>query len=132
MFDVFNELATDEALELNGTWRDIGKGAKLLLARSNNRRFARLMNKLYEQNREVLDAEGDEADKMSDKLIIQTMAETVLLGWQGISYKGQPLDHSLDNAKMLLAHADFRSLVTRKAGEIDGYKMVQEAEQGKA
>ena len=36
--DIFAQFATDETLEENGTWFPIGGGARVLVARSGNRK----------------------------------------------------------------------------------------------
>lgn len=131
-FDVFSEFATDSSLEINGTWRDLGKGARILVARANNREYGRLLNKLYDQHKEVLDREGEEADAKSAQIMGEVISKTILKGWEGISYKGAAMTYSHENAQTLLVHDDFRALVMRKANEVDSYKMVQEADQGKA
>jgi len=132
MFDVFAQCATDPKAEVNGVWRDIGNGTKLLVARANNRRYSKLLSKLFEEHKEALDKEDDAADALSDSIMVQVFAETVLVGWEKLGYKGAELPYNLDNAKMVLSHADFRVKVGRLSSEIDSYLIKEEGEQGKA
>jgi hypothetical protein len=132
MFDVFAQCATDPELEVKGVWRDVGGGTRLLIARSNNRAYSKLLNSLFEKHQQALDIEGPESEKLSDEIMVQVFGKTILLGWEKLGYKGVELPYSEENAKMVLAHADFRVKVGRLSAEIDGYKMKVEAEQGKA
>lgn len=129
-YDIFNELATDSNLEENGAWFSIGKGARLLVARSGNRKFSKLLNKLVESNKEVLEQEDDAAGNKSDELMTQVLASTILLGWEGISFKGVDTPFSVEQAAVFLALKDFRMKVTGFANQFDAYKVKQEVTQG--
>lgn len=126
--DVFQSYATDEAKEVSGVWRDVGD-AKLLIARSGNKKYGRLLSKLVEDNQALLDVKNDAADALSDKLMIDVMAETVLLGWKNLSFKGAALTdgYSSGDARTLLAVKDFRIAVDKLSREIDSYRVAQEA-----
>jgi hypothetical protein len=124
--DIFESFATDESKENEGVWTDIGPAAKLKLARSGNRKYARLLSRKVEAAGRTLDLKNDQSDDMSDQIMIEVLANTVLLGWDGITYKGQALPYSLDNAKMLLGVKDFRSLVVKLSSDIDTYKKAKE------
>jgi hypothetical protein len=130
--DIFKKYATDESLENNGTWRDIGSGAKLLVARSGNKAYARALAKSYEQNRAALDLGDDSADAKSDEIMSDVIARTILLGWENVEYKGKPLDYSVVNATMLLKIRDFRRLVMTFAEDQESYLIKEEQTQGEA
>ena len=132
MFDVFKELATDPSKELNGTWFDIGQGARILVARSSNRAYAKALTKAVELNRELLAGEDEAAVAKNDSIMIELFSTTILLGFEGISFKGEAMAYSVANAALLLAVADFRALVARKSNEFDAYRVTQDAAQGKA
>lgn len=129
--DVFAAYATDEKKELEGVWSDIGDGAQLLVARAGNRKYARLLGSQIEKHQRALDTKNDAADELSDKILAEVMAQTVLLGWKNIKFKGSELSYSVDNAKMLLAVKDFRSLVSRLSNDFDSYRVAQEEAQVK-
>lgn len=132
MLDIFKQYATDEVLENNGTWKEIGGGAKLLVARTNNKAYGKLLTKLIEQSKDVLNSEGPAADAESERVMIAVLANTVLLGWQGIAYKGQPLPYTPDNAAELLKLKDFRRVVQNIADDINNYLLKEEVAQGEA
>lgn len=134
--DVFKQYATDEAKEADGVWIPLGreddpKGAALLVARSGNKKYTKLITREVEKNQRALDIKGDEADALSDALMIGVMANTILLGWKNIEFKGAPLAYTVDNAKILLGVKDFRKLVARLSDDIEHYRNAQEVEQGK-
>jgi hypothetical protein len=86
---------------------------------------------MYERNQKLLDRKDDAADKLSDTLMIDCIASTILLGWSGIGYQGKIMEYSLENAKILLAHKDFRRKVMELAEDIDAFKVKKEAEEVK-
>lgn len=139
--DLFAQFATDETLENNGTWREIGGGVELLIARTGNRRYAKLLTKLVEQHRKVLDMNNDFADKKSDEIMLDVMANYLLLDWRTkegdayqpwVMFKKKQLPYSVENAKKLLGMADFRRLVAKFADEADAFRLKEEEEQGEA
>lgn len=130
--DLFSQFASDETLENNGAWQDIGGDSKLLVARAGNRKYAKLLTKLVEKNKRVLDGDDDAADAKSDEIMVQVIAETLLLGWEGITYKGKELPYSIANAKLVLGMKEFRKVVAKLAEDQDAYKVQEEIEQGKA
>lgn len=130
--DIFQKYATDESLENNGTWREIGGGTELLVARTGNRAYARLLAKLYEQNRQVLDVGDEVADAKSDDIMIEVIAKTILLDWKDLSYKGKDLGYTVENAKMLLKHKDFRRQVVTLSEDQESYRAREEKAQGEA
>ncbi|MEY2654881.1 MAG: hypothetical protein RLZZ524_1909 [Pseudomonadota bacterium] len=129
-FDLFTNFATDETLENKGAWRDIGPGARLLVARNGNRHYARALTLAIDEARPILDMKGEIADAKSDEILISVLADTILLGWEGVSYKGQDLPYTKENARTLLKMRDFRLLVQRLADEQQAYRMKLEEEQG--
>lgn len=129
MLDIFTEYATNEALENEGTWMEVG-AAKFLVARSGNKNYARKLSKAVERHRKQLDRKDDAADKLSEQIMVDVMAETILLGWEGVAFKGEALPYSVENAKQLLRIKDFRTTIAELADDFDAFKAEQEREQG--
>lgn len=130
--DIFAQFATDETLEENGTWFPIGGGARVLVARSGNRKYAKLLTKEVERNKKALDLNDDAADKLSEEIMIGVIAETILLGWEDLSFKGEVLEYNVANAKKLLAVKDFRKAIAQFADDVSAFKFKETEEQGKA
>jgi hypothetical protein len=130
MIDIFAQFATDESAENNGAWHPIGGDSELLVARSGNKAYAKLLTALVAEHRPILDLKTDVADAKSDEIMSDVLAKTILLGWKNLSYKGQAISYTVDNAKKLLKHGDFRGLVIRLAEDADAYRAKMEVEQG--
>lgn len=129
-FDIFSAYATDENLENNGTKFPLGKGSSLLVARAGNRAYSKAITKAVESRRVELDAGDDTAAAVSDQIMIDVMAETILLGFTNLSFKGEPIEYTLANAKKLLAVKDFRKMVAGLADNMDAYKFKAEKAAG--
>lgn len=130
MLDIFESFATDETAEVNGTWHEFN-GAKFLIARSGNRNYAKKLTALVERNQKLLDRKDEAAETLSDQIMIDVLAETILLGWEGVGFKRKPLPYSVANAKTLLAVKDFRREVMRLADDVAQYRAQLEEEQAK-
>jgi hypothetical protein len=129
VLDIFAEYATNDNLENDGTWMEVGD-AKFLIARSGNKKYTRKLTKAVDRHKKQLDRKDDAADKLSDEIMIGVIAETILLGWEGVAYQGKELPYSLENAKMLLSIKDFRRQIMELADDFDAFKAVEEAETG--
>lgn len=132
VLDVFTDFATDPSLEDGGAWFPIGKGARLLVARAGNRKYGKTLNKLVERNEVALKAEDDAADKLNDDIMIESLAVGILLGWEKVFYQGKLLDYSVQNAKTLLKHREFRRTVIQFSEDVDAFRVKKEKEQGEA
>lgn len=132
VLDVFAEYATDPALEDGGTWFSIGKGARLLIGRAGNRAYSKALNKLVERNEVALKAEDEAADKLNDEIMIESLAVGTLLGWEKLFYQGKPIDYSVQNAKLLLKHREFRRTVIKFSEDVDAFRVEKEKAQGEA
>lgn len=128
--DIFSTYAVDETKEQSGTWMEVGD-AKFLVARAGNKSYVKLLGKEVEKNQKSLDRKDEAADALSDKIMIDVLAETILLGWENVSYKGKPMEYSKVNAKELLSHKEFRREIMKLADDFNAFKAAQEAEEVK-
>ena len=124
--DLFSEFGTDTKAEEDGVWEEYADGVAFLIARSNNKKYARLITKAFEKNKRLLEAKNDAAEAKSEEIIVDVSARALLLGWRGdLQWKGEPMEYSLENAKTLLAVKDFRRWIFERAEDIDRYKTVK-------
>lgn len=134
--DFFDAYAVNEDLENNGAEHTIG-GVKFLVARAGNTAYGELLQKLYKKNRAALEVKGDKeakkkADALSDSIMIEVMAATILKGWEGeVKLNGDSLTYSVENAKKLLALKEFRREIGRLSEDFSFYKAKQDAEDEK-
>lgn len=120
---VYEKFQTDASAEENGVWIDIGDGADVLIARFGNPRHEALMEKLRKPYRNILRTGGDIPADKRDRIAIQGMAETILLGWRGIEGPDGPIPYSVDNAVQLLTELkDFRNTVSYLALEQETFR----------
>lgn len=131
-FDIFNQFATDPKAELEGVWHRIGgtdeAPARILVARSGNKRHSRIITQLYESNKATLELKNEAADAKSEEITIEAMSKGILLGWENLAFNGKVLENgwNIDDAKTLLAVKDFRELVHKHAMTFADYKAVQD------
>lgn len=130
MLDVFATYATDENAELNGVWQP-HLDSSLLIARAGNTRYLRVMSEKFEANQQLLDSKDEKAEALSNQLMAEIYAETILLGWKDLGYQGKELAYSRENAVMILKHKDFRRVVANLADKIDAYRAKTEEAQVK-
>lgn len=143
--DIFAKFATDPKLELEGTWVAIGTPTKtlengdpdpesapqILVARSGNKRHGRIVSKLYDANRTLLEGKDEAADAKGDEITIESMAKSILLDWKHLEFKGESLIYSYENAKKLLSVKDFRDLVMKHATDFTKFKLMKDQEDAK-
>ena len=132
-FDIFETFATDENLENNGVIVPVGKGkaSTLLIARSGNRAYAKAVTKAVEKRQVELDGEDDAAAAVSDEIMIAVMAETILLGWTALTFKGEDMGgYTFEKAKKLLGVKDFRKFVAKHSDNFEAYKVKAEVAAG--
>ena len=123
--DITKEFGTDVAKEQDGIEVDIG-GATIIVARAGSVAYNKLVNKLFTANKRVLDLKNEAANTLSDNLMAEVLAKTVLKGWKGIEEGGKDLPFSVENAQRLLRIRDFRALVMEKASDFTLYKAAVE------
>lgn len=128
--DIFRKYATDERAEVEGTWQTLGD-SEFLIARANNRNYMRCIAVSAEKYRDQLLTGDDASDQLSTALLVDALAETVLLDWKNVTYQDKPLKYSKENAKKVLAHRDFRDEITALSERIDAYRAKFEEKQTK-
>lgn len=130
--DIFDAFATDEKLEVEGAWIDYDDKTKFLIAREYNDHFQRVFSETQEKHARALKGKTEEAKKLSGKLMVEIMAKTILLGWEGpVKVRGVPVEYSFENAVKLLEFKGFRGWVANQASNEANYKASAEAEDAK-
>lgn len=129
--DIFSSFATDEALETEGKWFPLSKTAKIKVARSGNPKYVELLrSKMKESQLEL--TSGKEADDIAEAILIDVMAESILLDWEGLTFKGKAAPVNQANAKKFLAVKDFRKKVAALSENFDSFRVKEEVAQGNA
>lgn len=128
--DIFATFATDEVAESEGRWFPLSKKAKVLVARTGNPNYIKALRQRMKDNQIDPEDNSDENEKLVTSLVVDTMAETILLGWKGLEYKGKALEYSKENAVTLLEVKDFRKRIGNIADSAESFRLKDEEEAG--
>lgn len=131
MLDVFAAYATDEVKENKGVRVELGGDAWMVVARLNNPAYTKLLlaeSEKHEQSLKILPAE--EAQALDSRILREVMAETILLDFGGISWKGKELKYSKKTAMQLLELKDFQRRVMREAENIENFRLAKNEADG--
>lgn len=128
--DIFATFATDEVAESEGRWFPLSKKAKVLVARTGNPNYIKALRQRMKDNQIDPEDNSDENEKLVTSLVVDTMAETILLGWKGLEYKGKALEYSKENAGTLLEVKDFRKRIGNIADSAESFRLKDEEEAG--
>lgn len=119
----FNEFATDTVAEVEGKWIPL-KDAKLLIARTGNPRYREKLRVDLNLHREAID-KGLLDLEINDALMIDILADTILLGWEGFTDSGKDVPYSKAKAREYLTkYRDFREFVAAQADKMDNFRKV--------
>lgn len=129
--DVYTAFATDETLETEGKWFPLSKTASVKVARSGNAKYVEMLRaRLKDAQLDLMATK--EADELAESILVDVMAETVLLGWKGLTFQGDDLPVNAASARKLLAVKDFRRKVSGFSENFEAFRVKEEAEQGNA
>ena len=126
--DIRKAFATSRELEEEGVWVDLGEGARLKIARIGNPANRDLMRRKMKPHRTALRADKLPEDILN-RITIEVMAETILLGWEGLTEGGQPLPYTRENAiQQLTELKDFRDQVADLSQDMTLFQEEREAQ----
>lgn len=124
--DIFETFATDEAAEDGGVWVNLNAESSLLIARDGNDACERMVEELMLEYADKLAGPEDVSREAQRMLEIKVTAATILKGWKNLTYQGEAVDYSVENAEKLLAHKDFRRRVLYHARQRSAYMLQHE------
>jgi hypothetical protein len=132
--DVFKEFQTDERKENEGVWVELGdkdengKAPRIKIARSRNPKYVKMFNRLMKPYKRLWDQDKLPQETLQ-KILIRTIAKTVLLDWEGLKQGDQELIYSEKEAIRLLTELkDFRDLIASYSSEMELFKTEQDEE----
>lgn len=106
-----SKFKTDQSLEQEGAWVNIDESSRVLIARMGSERYKDMLQRKTKPYRHAIRT-NTLPDEVFEKILIEVIAHTILLGWENVDDEGQPVLYSPDNAKRLLSkYKDFRDLV---------------------
>lgn len=117
-----NSFQTDKDLENGGVWVPIEDGAELKVARTGNRAYRKLFTRLTRPYQRQIDS-NRMPEELSESIIVEVMANTVLLGWKGMEEDGVAVEYSVEKAmEWLKAYPEFRRLVSSLADDVELFR----------
>lgn len=124
MFDL-SAIAVDPKLAIEGRWKEFG-GGRFLIARWNNKKASAMRNELHSEfYSKIKDSDTPEnLDKEFAEIQTKVMSECILLGWENVGEKGNPIEYSTEVAFKVLSdprYVDLYDYVTRESINHDNY-----------
>lgn len=120
--DLFSKFKTDAEKERDGVWVPLDGEGRIRVARTNNPLYRESLVRKVSRYKTATKSKVIPEDDWLD-IVNELVAETILVGWEGITEKGQPLPYSVENAKRVLTELkDFREMVLSIADNMDNFK----------
>lgn len=118
-----SKFQTNKSAEEEGVWVAVdGNGTKIKVARINNARYKKYFQKITKPYKRQI-RNGTLAEELAEKLLVDALANTILLDWQGFTRGEEAFPYSVDNARAFLSEsADFRDFVSDAANEMENYR----------
>ena len=115
--DLTAEFTRDATAEVEGVWENIGGDAELLIAAWENPAQTKALRAIPRALRRRVEA-GRLTPDEDHALMCRIVAETILLGWKNIQFKGKDIKYSREAAEKVLREVPrFYSLVLELAQE---------------
>ena len=128
MADIKKLFGTDSTKEQEGVWHEMGDGLNMRIARIGNPKYQKRFQALSKPHRRAI-RRGTLADEVAEKLMVQCLAETIVLDWNGLEENGAELPYSVENAvKILMDYPELRNYVNDIANELEGYQAEEDEE----
>lgn len=121
------QFGNDPKKSVEGVWFDFDETTRVLVARSNNAKFQGAMRKKLAPHKIAIRT-GTLSEVMAKKIMTEVMAETILLGWEGITENGVPVSYTPEVAAKYLGDPDlddFRAAVIGFSEEAASFREQQ-------
>lgn len=127
-----NTFKTNAEKSDEGVWCPVDASTDIKIARYGNRTFQRALKRVMKPHKVMIDR-GTLDDDTADALLVEAMAEGILIDWRGMTQAGEPLEYTKSAAiKVLLDKnlRDFRELVVSLSQDMQLFRdeEIEEAE----
>lgn len=129
MLDLDQVYGFDETMARDGVKMILdSKGEQyFVIRRIPNSDYERDLSREFRRHKKILDLETEDSEKLSQKLMAEVLAKTVVTGWKGMSLKGKKLDYNFENTvKILIAYPPLRSAILDFAQDIKNYRLTDD------
>lgn len=96
--------------ESKGVWIDIDTETKILVASDQNPEYKQMLKKKLLPFQKSIRL-GTMKDEAYDAIVIECVANHVLLGWKGLTEDGKAIKYSVEKATELLSDEKYRSFL---------------------
>ncbi|MDD5486774.1 MAG: hypothetical protein WDA41_07965 [Candidatus Neomarinimicrobiota bacterium] len=134
MFDIDKVFGFDDKMAQEGVKMFLdAKGEQYFLVRRiPNPDYERMLSREFRRNKRLLEMETPESELLSQKLMAEVLAKTVLIGWEGIAVKGKKLPFSVEGAaKILTEYPNLRSAVLEFGQDTKNFRPTDDVEEVK-
>lgn len=142
--DIRKAFATDKRAESEGRKLVLEPATKdkaesfLLIARKGNANYKAFTSKFFQENQHIINSKTPEGEAVATKMFKQAAARTLLIGWQGVDWKGadgvlqENVPYSEELAFTMFEEADeFYQLVDKFAADFSNYRAEEVAKDAK-
>lgn len=120
-----NKFKHDEGIASEGVWFEFDD-AKLKIASSECRKYR---NVLARQAAKKTKRSLRKDPATQDALLIDAMAEAILIDFKNINIAGQPLANTLENRKLILQSPEIRDFIAEQMQDVSNFQREQEQEE---
>lgn len=125
--DLNKQFSVDTSLEEKGVWIQMDEETKVLIARNGNAKYREVMTKRTAPFKAAI-RNNILPEKTAEKILIEAMADAILLGWEGMKESGADVPYTRDKAvEMLTKYKEFRDFVSETASQVEIYKQQEDA-----
>ena len=122
MADVKKLFGTDASKEKEGVWYDLADGLRMRIARIGNPNYQKTFQKISKPHRRAI-RRGTLPDEVAEKLLIQCMAETIVLDWSGVEDEGVVIPYSKEAVVTVLTkYPELRNYINDIANELEAFQ----------
>jgi hypothetical protein len=120
--DIYQMFGVDETKKIGGIEIPMGQGVTVTVAKMGNPKFRERWQAITKPYQRQIDNETMDSDEL-DKLMIQCVAETILVDWKGVKVKGKNFPYSVKNAVTLLTELEeFRDAVIGESRKLANFR----------
>jgi len=128
--DIKKEYGTSKEKEREGFWSDFGEGCQVKIARMGNPDYQKTFQKLSRPHQKAI-RRGSLNHEVAEKLLVEAMAQAIVLDWEGLKEDGKDIKYSKEEAvRVLTTYKDFRDQISEIANDMESFKAAED-EDGK-
>ena len=122
-----NDLKYNPDLANNGVWVEHDETTSFLIAKLGNKGFQTTFKKRLQPYRRAYE-NGTLSAKKEVEIMVECMADHILLGWKGLLLNGKEIQYSREKCVEILSMEgaeEFRDLITNYSTDVANYKTEQ-------